>query len=268
MQTILRLALLGVIGLQTMLAGAAIPRSPAEEAYYQIEGNVFDRLAINNALAKLEQARRVNPRDPWVYMTASLAVLVSGYTIGDWYSPQTFIEGTIDKALDLAVKAVDADPQESQCHAHLARLRILQGDYKAAWEVLAEAYKRNPNSFYLWYFRGIIAEKMRDAVKGKLYFDEAEQRVAYKYQASLLNIHRQKLAKISGDLAEQERLLKDNIAHSPDKPHFYGNYAHFLMSQERYDEAIQYWQKAIELGPYLHALEQLEQTKRLQRSHR
>jgi tetratricopeptide (TPR) repeat protein len=262
------MALLWLIALRTALAGAAVPRSPAEEAYYQIESNVFNRHAISDAQAKLDQARRANPHDPWVYLTASLAVLVSGYTIGDWYSPQTFVEGTIDKALDLAVKAVDADPQESQGHAHLARLKSLQGDYKAAWEVLTEAYKRNPNSFYPWYFRGIIAEKMRDAVIGRFYFDEAEKRVAYKYQASLLNIHRQQLAKLSGDLAEQERLLKDNIANSPDKPHFYGNYASFLMSQKRYDEAIQYWQKAIELGPYREALKQLEQTKRLKQSDR
>ena len=216
------LALLWCIPLPLAFADSKRSQSLAEEAYYQIEGNVFNRPVIEQAFAKLHQARRANPNDPWVYLTASLAVLVSGYQIGDWYTMRTFTEGTVAEALVLATKAVALGPSEGQCHAHLARLKIIQGEYRAAWDMLTEAYKHNPDSFYPWYFRGIIAEKMRDVGQGKSYFDEAEKRVAYAYQSSLINLHRQTLAKIAGDLAEQERLLKENIAKTLTDPMFMG----------------------------------------------
>src|SRR5712692_6150423 len=149
--------------------------SSAEQAYYQLEGNVFDRTQIQEALAKLDAARAKRADDPWVYLTASLATLIAGYKIGDWYSLKTFEEGTADRALALALKAKDLGPKNSQCHAHFARILILKGDYQKAWDALNEAHRLSPQSFYPWYFRGIIAEHMRDATRARTYFDEAER---------------------------------------------------------------------------------------------
>jgi tetratricopeptide (TPR) repeat protein len=235
----------------------------AEQAYYEIESDILNRSAVESALAKLQRARTQKPKDPWPYLAMSLAVLASGYKIGDWYEMQTFSKGTVDKALALATKAVEVAPKESQSHAHLARILIIRGEYKKAWNSLNEGYNKNRGNFYVWYFRGIIAEKMRDVAHATSYFDEASKRASHRYQSMLVNLHRENIAKIAGNLQEQERILKENIAKNPNNPHIYGNYGYFLMKQKRYDEAIQYWQKAIELGPYREAVDRLEETKRL-----
>lgn len=238
----------------------------AQEAYYQIEGNVFDPSQLRQAAIKLERARKAYPNDPWVYMTESLATLVSGYKIGDWYKLNTFTEGSVDRALDLAKMAVELGPNESQAYAHLARIYIIKRKYKTAWSLLNEAHERSPESFYPWYFRGIISEQMRDATRATWYFDEADKCAKYDYQREIVNIHRQAVAKFTGNLGGQERLLKENIDRNPSNPYGYGNYASFLMKQKRYDEAIDNWERAIRIAPYPHAVEQLEEAKRLKQS--
>ena len=125
---------------------------------------------------------------------------------------------------------------------------------------------QDQNSFYPWYFKGIIAEKKRDVPKANEYFSEALKRAEYSYQKKIVTIHQQKVARISGNSSEQEKLLKKNIADNPKNPHVHGNYASYLMKQARYTEAVKYWQRAIELGSYRHAEEQLEEAKRLEKN--
>lgn len=234
----------------------------AQEAYYELEATVFDPTLIEKALDAIER-RDSEKNDSWRYLTASLAVLISGYKIGDWYSLKTFEEGTADRALALANKALQLDPKNSQSHAHYARLLILKGEYQMAFTMLNEAHRLDGNSFYPWYFRGIIAEKMRDAPRARSAFDEAERRVSHEYHNSLINIHRQKVAKFSKLYDEQERLLQENIAHNPNASVYYGNYAKFLMAHKRYDEAIAYWEKAIAISPYRQAIAELAEAKKL-----
>lgn len=234
-----------------------------EEAYHQIEANVFNGNALAEAVNKMGKAHQLNNKDPWVYLSASLFTLVQGYKIGDWYRIGTFQDGTVDKALGYAAKALEVDDKESQCYAHLARLKIIQKKYREAWDLLDKAHELEPDNFYAWYFRGIIAEKMRDPERGISYFQEAEKHLQFSYQQKLLNNHRQELAKLSGDAVSQEALLKKNIDNYPNDPIVYGNYAMFLKTQKRYDESITYWEKAIALSPYRHALEQLEETRKL-----
>ena len=258
-------ALAALATLAYMSASAPEPSiSPAEGAYFEIEANVFSRAELQRAWAKVAVARDANPNDPWVYLSTSLGVLVSGYQIGDWYSLKTFNEGTVDEALTWAEKARASDPRNSLAHAHIARLLIVKGEYEKAWDTLTIAHSLAPDSFYPWYFRGIIAEKMRDVGRASEYFKNAEERVQHKHQLGLVNSHRQYVAQISGDLREQERLLKENIARDPGNAHFLGNYAHFLRRQKRYEESIRYWTTAIAISPYPNAVKQLEEVRRLQ----
>ena len=62
-----------------------------------------------------------------------------------------------------------------------------------------------------------------------------------------------------GDRAAEERAYKQLIEMAPGKPHPYGNYANFLKRQKRYDEAIEYYGKAIAIRAYPQAEENLKQ---------
>lgn len=236
--------------------------SLARDAYHQIEGNVFKFAELHDATLIIESAHEANPNDPWVYLAASLATLVSGYQIGDWYEEATFREGTVTKALELATQARVHGPNESQAYAHLARLRIIQAEYETAVQLLEEALHLDSASYYPWYFRGIAAVRMGNLDSAWLNFDEAEKRAVFPYQQKLLNLHRQDAARLAGDRNEHERLLRENIRRHPSDPHIYGNYAHFLTQQERFAEAVEYWEKAVEFGPYPEAVNRLQEAKK------
>jgi tetratricopeptide (TPR) repeat protein len=238
----------------------------AERAYYELEDDLLSRAALAKALATVERARQANPRDPWAYATQSYAVLAAGYEIGDRSSLKSYDEAAVDRALGLAAKAVELDPSTSMFHAHLARIQIIKGEYETAFAELTTAHDLDPDSFYPWFLLGIVAEKRHNRAEAELYYLEADQRKSRPSHARSLNIRRQNLARMAGDVADEERLLKEAIELAPTSPYVYGNYATFLMRQKRYEEAIRNWETAVRLGPYRRAVEQLEKAKQLKRS--
>ena len=51
----------------------------ASSAYYQIDGNRFDRAQLAEAFAKLDQAAKLNPNEPYLYLSGSLASLLRDF---------------------------------------------------------------------------------------------------------------------------------------------------------------------------------------------
>jgi tetratricopeptide (TPR) repeat protein len=238
-------------------------RELAEEAYHQMEANVFTPNELSAAIRKLKAAQNSDPNEPFVYLTTSLAILVQGYKIGEWYDMEAFVEGTIDKAMTAANRALTLDPKLAHSYAHLARLQIVKKDFQKAQELLNTVQALDPESFYGWYFQGVLYEKLATPEKAREFLDKAESHVQYEYQRVLVNLHRQNVAALQKDFSEEEQLLKENIANDPENPHLYGNYAHFLMQHGRYVEAVEYWQKAIRLGPYPDAVKRLREAEQL-----
>lgn len=243
--------------------GDALQESPAHEAYFQIEANVFNARELRDATSRIATAHRANPDDPWVYLATSLATLVRGYQIGDWYEERTFRDGVVEQATAIAQQALVLGPHESQAHAHLARLKIIRGEYLSALELLDESARLDSANFYPWYFRGIAARKMGDFETARSSFDRAAQHAALEHQDMILTRHRQDVERLAGNFEEQERLLLENIRRHPTGPHVHGNYAHFLMRHRRYEEAVTHWEHAIELGRYPEAVRRLPEAKQL-----
>lgn len=231
-------------------ASAKTKDSLAKEAYFLIEGNVFNSRKIRRALLKIEEAEKRNPDDPWIYLASSMAYLVRGFTYNDWYELKNFDESSVEKSFELARMAVKLDSKESQTHAHLGRLYILAKDFPNARESLHRALRLDEKSFYPWYFKGILFEKQGKWKEAVNLFNEAEKRAKFKYHHIILNTHRGKVASLQGDVVKKERFLKTNIKNNPKNIWMYDNYADFLVSQKRYDEAIIMWKKAIAITPY------------------
>jgi hypothetical protein len=54
---------------------------------------------IGEAFAKLDQAAKLNPNEPYLYLSGSLASLVQGFGMGDWYEVSSFENRTLERAL-------------------------------------------------------------------------------------------------------------------------------------------------------------------------
>lgn len=224
-------------------------RDLASLAYYQIDANRFDQTQLTEAFVKLGEAAKLNPNEPYVYLAASLANLVNGFRIGDWYELSSFEVGTIEKALPLAQKGVELGPTVSQGYAQLARLYILRKDFASAERNIAKAKELDPNSFYPWYFEGIYFEKLRDIAAARKALDEAEVRATRLDQRNSVNRHRSRVAGIAYDPVQQEQLLLKNISLNPEDGRLYSEYARFLMCKGRYEESIVQWEKTLSLMP-------------------
>lgn len=256
-------ALAGQAGFAESNAGESA-RALAMSAYFQIDGNRFDQAQLADAYAKLEQAEKINPNEPYLFLSGSLASLVEGFRMGDWYELRSFGPGTVEQALPLAEKAVQIAPELGQAHAQLARIYIMKKDFARAQVSIAKAKELEPQSFYPWYFEGIYYEKLRDVDAARAALDQAEQRATQSHQRNSVNRHRSRVAEISRDPALQEQLLVKNIASNPKDGHLYSEYAGFLMCKGRYEEAVLQWEKTLNLLPgWSYAQIQLDKARRM-----
>lgn len=259
-----------VLGYLVELTSAADPsdaesaRKLASSAYYQIDGNRFDRAQLVEAFTKLDQAAKINPNEPYLYLSGSLASLVLGFRMGDWYELSSFENGTVERALPLAEQAVQLAPALSQAHAQLARIYIMRKDFAKAETSIAKAKELEPQSFYPWYFEGIYYEKLRNVDAARTALDAAELRATQQHQRESVNRHRARVAEVSRDPALQEQFLVKNIASNPNDGRLYSEYAGFLMCKGRYEEAVIQWEKTMRLMPlWPYAEAQLAKARRM-----
>jgi tetratricopeptide (TPR) repeat protein len=231
----------------------------AKQAYHQIEGNVFNATELNQAVEKLTQAKEINDQEPWVWLGASLYLNVTGYKVGGWYDIRNFSRPHIERALEFAKTAVRLGPNEIHTHSHMARILILIDHSDQAEAEIDRAFKISKENFYPWYFHGILNKKKRRVAEAHSQFNEAEKWIQNPFHKRLLHTHREDLYELTGNLAKRESLLKKLIAAAPTEPQPHGNYACFLMENGRVDESVYQWEKAVELGPYPIATEQLKE---------
>jgi len=220
-------------------AASRYRNSKAREAYFEIEGNVFDSGKIRKALAKIAAVQKYDQKDPWVYLATSMFFIVKGFKGNDWYEVKDFSRVDLQKAMDMAQFAVKLGKKESQAHAHLGRMYILAKNFPKAVKSLDQARRLDPNSFYPWYLKGILFEKQKKWNEAEYHFSEAEKRAQYKYHYILLNTHRGRVPLHQGGIRKKERALKLNLKDNPGNIWMYDNYAEFLDGQVRFDEALQ-----------------------------
>lgn len=233
----------------------------AHEAYYPIEANVFSRAHLQDAYTKINLAADQNRNEAFIYAAVSLGTLVGGYNIGDWYDLTTFAGTVVQDALGHARQAVSLDPNLGAAHAQLARVLIVRKEFVEAAEHIAKAKALDPDSFYPWYFKGIWHEKQGHVAEATHTFNRTQQAAALPHHSMMVLVHRASVAKVGGNAALREQLLKEGIALNPASAYAYGDYAAFLMCTGRYLEAIVQWEKAIHIAPFPRAVSQLEKAK-------
>ncbi len=234
----------------------------AEEAFHLMASNAFSEHVQRAANEKLEMARQIDPEEPWIFLCQSYMTLQEGYRIGKWYKARSFAPGTADKAMPFARKAVSLDPNFSKGYSHLGWLHIIKGDYRNANRFLDTAYNLDDASFQVWLYKGTLALEMRNVDAAREMFEEAQRYAAHPYQKSVIRGRKRDVARLTGDTREEESLLLEAIEEDPYSAYPYGNYANFLMNQGRYNEAVEFYEKAIRIKPYPAAIRALEEARK------
>jgi tetratricopeptide (TPR) repeat protein len=239
------------------------PARIAQAAFYALEANPWDGEIIDGAVKDLLRAYESAPTDPWVLIGISRALLAQGYIKGDRADLSSYEADKVAAALDFANRAVEHGNANDMAHVALARMQIITKNERGAWESLNKAHSLDPQAFYPWYYRAVVSLKMRDYKRGADALREAEKHATMKYQREWVVGRMINVAELTNNVQEQETYYKRMIELSPTDATRYGNYALFLKTHKRYDEAITFYKKAISIRPYGLAVEQLKQTELL-----
>ncbi|MEO6487345.1 MAG: tetratricopeptide repeat protein [Thermoanaerobaculia bacterium] len=233
-------------------------RTLAREAYDALGANRFEGDHVAAAARKIEAAMQLNPKEAMAWTAASRLVWTIGYQHGDVFLHRNYEPGSVERAAELAEKAVALDPAIPQAHAQFARVLIALRRFPEAQRELAVAHKLDPEAFAPWYLQSISWWKQGNGAKSEIALKGALQRARTPIEKLAGNEQRSYIARSRGDLDEVERVHKENLALLPNDAWVHGNYAGFLEGQQRYDEAFHEWQRAAALVPYPYAVQGVE----------
>ena len=232
-----------------VLAETDNAQSLSQAAFRQIETQPFDSDALLNAVNTLNQAALINLQEPWGYISSTYATLSSGYQGGNRYEKTSYLPDHLVQAEKLARKAIELGPDVSLSHVSLALVDIINGNLTRATQGLQTAHDIDPDNFYPYYYRGVIAVKQNQPAGAKSSFRGAMQRTTYTEHKIWVINQLQILAGIEQDTARLDELLREAIDIDPTSPTGYEAYGQFLIGQARQEEAVPYLEKAVQLTP-------------------
>lgn len=232
----------------------------AKEGYDLISKNPFSGNKVQSGITKLNKAKSLNPREPWVFLGFAEATLVLGYQIGDWTDLSSYRRGTLPQAIALAQGALKEDPDHLRAHTQLVFHYIILKDFDSARRLIERAHQLDDDSYYVWSMHALLVGTENPASVDKIRYllQEKLKRSQTDEQKESVLVAIRELAEKTGDFELQEKIYLELIARDPKSPHLHGNYAHFLMNHERIEEARDQFEQAVELGRYGHAVKMLE----------
>ncbi len=148
----------------------------AKDAFYAIEESPFSVQTRQRAYRDIQRAYQQDPDDPWVAIAASRLQMEMAYRSGKRHFSDSYHQEMLEDAKRYAERAVQSGPEESVAYSQLARIQIITGDPRTAWQTLNDAHRLDPDSFYPWYLRSVIAVQMQDPDRAHAAFEEAERR--------------------------------------------------------------------------------------------
>ncbi len=243
------------------VAIATTAKQLAEDAYFLIERDPLSLTRLEEARLLIQRAYSRSSGEPWVAIAQSRLTLAEGYKVGQRHKLKSYDENAVAMARKLAEQAVKNGPDHAMAHVQLAMIQTIQGEFRQAWEHLNTADAQDEQNFYPWYLRTVIAIHNKDEAFAKRGFDELETRIQHDYQRRLLLHERMRLAQLTKNLKERERLHHAIIDLEPHYAYSWGNYGSFLLAQKRYKEAVLYLEKAVSINPYKLAVSQLEEAR-------
>ena len=230
-------------------------------SYNNLVAHGFNQRIRFQAREDLKYAYSKNPNEPWLYMLASVLSLIEGYKVGHWYNEESFLPHTVDRAIEFAKRTIELDSKFTRGYVQLAWFYIIKKDYKNANYYLDKAYYLDEKNYYFWLYKGTLSFEQYKYNEANTFYDKALLYAITSYEKNVIQSRKRKIAQKLGNVKEEEKLYIAHIKSNPNSAYSYGNYGSFLLYSKRYDEAVKYLEKAVNIKPYNLALENLKKAK-------
>ncbi len=221
----------------------------AEEAFYQAANNQYNVSEKMEVDEKYHYLKIYAPNEPGLATLLALLHIQDRSQSGNPYSASSFEDGAVEQAIQLQAKAFEIHPDYCLGFARQARYYSILNNFPAARSNLEKASKCESSIQYLA-AKAILhlnAEELDSCrrVVTRLEADTSPEKSFYPYEDIPLNLAKREGNWIEADKNYARLVLKDS--HSPQT---YGNFANYLVSKFRFDEAAVLCKKADELGQY------------------
>lgn len=246
-----------------IMLGACAEDMAPQDALQAMEAQPFQRDTLESSIEALQAALERTPEDPWVYLGLARAYLIGGYKSGGRFRFTSFFPESVDNARELVEHALKLNPDLSRAHAMRARLQIIEGEYREAWDTLNTAHELDRDGFHPWYLMGVLNRYYKEYDQSRKMLRRAMAASVHPYQKRWVLGQRKEIAEATNDAGAEEKLHREIVTMFPNEAHGYGNYGAFLLEQKRYEDAILQYEKALQIQRYPLAEQQLEKARRL-----
>ena len=155
-----------------------------------------------------------------------------------------YLEGDVNGAMEDLTKAIELNPSLTQAYIKRASMQLELGDKDKAAEDFAKAADQNQDDPDIFYHRAqlhFILGEYADAAKD--YQKSIDLDREFIYSHIQLGVTQYKMGSIASSMATFRRCIK-NFDKVPDVYNYYGE---LLLDQQKYEEAIQRFETAIEM---------------------
>ncbi|MGV7220227.1 MAG: tetratricopeptide repeat protein [Nitrospinales bacterium] len=222
------------------------------QALELLKYNPFKPNVTIEAMAKLENAQKLNPEEPWVYLGFGEVIRTLGFRRGSWSKESSYAPSTIQKAIEYFEQALKHDPNHFRAHTKLAFSYITLGKEDQAMDFINKAHKIDDQNFIAWstHLQLFLSLKLDHVDQIRMLFVESLKRA--KTTANLLTLE-DKLEKFAynlGDFLLAEKIYRMKISREPENAYHHGNFGEILRNHKRFEEARGEFEKAVALIPY------------------
>ncbi|RDB21749.1 Mitochondrial import receptor subunit tom70 [Hypsizygus marmoreus] len=155
-----------------------------------------------------------------------------------------FLTGDVDGAKADFQESIDLQPSFTQSLVKIASVHMEQGDPKKAFECFEEAIKQNPNDPDIYYHRGQVLFIMNEFTQAaENYTKSTELDDQFVFSHIQLAVAQYKSGNLQNSMATFRRTLKAFPQRS--EPQNY--YGELLLDQQRFEEAVEKFERAVEL---------------------
>lgn len=155
-----------------------------------------------------------------------------------------FLVGDIDGSKSDLQSAIDIMPSSTQSLVKIASVHMEQGDPTKAFECFDDAIKQNPNDPDIYYHRGQVLFIMSDFAKAaENYQKSTELDDQFVFSHIQLAVAQYK----AGDTGASMKTFRRTLTAFPQRSEPQNYYGELLLDQQRFQEAVEKFDKAIEL---------------------